>query len=712
MRFSVSLAALLLLVPLAAHAGVGNPPGSNLPSYSAASYGVVCNGKNIANVTTTAGSAVVSSSAYVFTSADVGKSISIYGGGALTETGNITSGSTALSNLSASTPVYIGEPVAGTGIPSGTTVAGVTSWTGGNYAVKLSQAATATTTGVSVTFAPPFNATINSVSAGNATLSANAGTSIAGTGAATFGTPTATALVALVNSVNSAGGGKILLPKGICVIDSPLYWQSNVSMSGECAGKSILKWLSTSDQTVGVINGSGTSGAPYYDNQFSNFEIDGSSATQATYNVSGKGFQLPYTVRSLIENVYVHDMPATCIATDFAQSTTISKNYLYRCGRLGSGNIGSSGIGEGISSNDAQESYMLTNNTIIDPTNFGIFTENQTGTTATNVSEVIADNVIIQTLVTTGAGGGTIMPGGIGSNSIGGVISGNKITCKNNSNLYHGISIDSSTSGQVTGVETVITGNSVMGCEKQINIDFNNGPGPSTLPEKFVISGNRLVGSGASADTTQDGIYVKAYASNAFNGLSIAGNMISLNGRCGVLLSSGAGFKNVNISANMIFDNSSTNTTDVFKSGVCFNVGVTGLTMVGNTIYDDGTATQKYGIANNTGVTLSGALISANNLSGNTGSALNNLGTIAGSVTGNAGYNPVGASSVTPGASPWTYTAGITPETLHLYGGTVSGVAKGGVTLATTSPTVVTLLPGESVVVTYTAAPTAVTSKE
>jgi hypothetical protein len=75
-------------------------------------------------------------------------------------------------------------------------------------------------------------------------------------------------------------------------------------------------------------------------------------------------------------------------------------------------------------------------------------------------------------------------------------------------------------------------------------------------------------------------------------------------------------------------------------------------------------------------------------------------------VTNIIGYNPVGTASITVGASPYTYTAGTSPETVYMYGGTVSDVTQGGVTLATTSPAQFQLGPNESIVVTYTAAPT------
>jgi hypothetical protein len=72
----------------------------------------------------------------------------------------------------------------------------------------------------------------------------------------------------------------------------------------------------------------------------------------------------------------------------------------------------------------------------------------------------------------------------------------------------------------------------------------------------------------------------------------------------------------------------------------------------------------------------------------------------------NTGYNPQGVASITVTASPFTYTAGATPETVYISGGTVSVVAKNSITLFTATNCNVNLEPGEAVTVTYSAAPT------
>jgi hypothetical protein len=57
------------------------------------------------------------------------------------------------------------------------------------------------------------------------------------------------------------------------------------------------------------------------------------------------------------------------------------------------------------------------------------------------------------------------------------------------------------------------------------------------------------------------------------------------------------------------------------------------------------------------------------------------------------------------GASPFTYTAGNTPETVHVFDGVVSSITKNGVQLARVTNVSVNLDSGQSVVVRYSVAP-------
>lgn len=78
-------------------------------------------------------------------------------------------------------------------------------------------------------------------------------------------------------------------------------------------------------------------------------------------------------------------------------------------------------------------------------------------------------------------------------------------------------------------------------------------------------------------------------------------------------------------------------------------------------------------------------------------------------IVNSPGYSPVGPGTIAVGASPFTYQAGRSPQTVYIKGGTVSSVAygaPGGVVACTASPCTVMLAPEQPIQVTYTVAPT------
>lgn len=72
----------------------------------------------------------------------------------------------------------------------------------------------------------------------------------------------------------------------------------------------------------------------------------------------------------------------------------------------------------------------------------------------------------------------------------------------------------------------------------------------------------------------------------------------------------------------------------------------------------------------------------------------------------NKGYNPVGISSISVGSSEFTHTAGASPETIYISGGTVSLIKKGSTTIFTDTGHSVELEPYELCKVTYSVLPT------
>lgn len=144
--------------------------------------------------------------------------------------------------------------------------------------------------------------------------------------------------------------------------------------------------------------------------------------------------------------------------------------------------------------------------------------------------------------------------------------------------------------------------------------------------------------------------------------------------------------------------------------GIAIGAGVSLVFIRGNTISNtcDGFTgtTQAYAISflgTNGSIIISGNFLAGNNLGTLT---FTNPLSASSRIVDNVGFNPAGAGTLTPGASPWTLTASAIPTSYYFTGGTVSSITQGGVTIATASPAQIYLGPNESVVVTYSGVPT------
>ena len=678
-------------------------------------YGASCTGRTLTDVTTTSGSATISSASYTFQSSDVGDLITIGGGSTNATTGNTTNGSPVVASVGSQTGIKVGDYVYGAGIQAGTRVMVLA--VPAAASITLTAPATATATGASLTFAHIVNTTISSVSGGNATLATTLGISVSGTALTTFGPNDYTGLAAALTAASTAPtGATVTLPRGMCVTNASLVLPTRVSLIGQGAGQSIIKWISSSDQATPVItNGqsytastctSAAAVAGSANQRISGIEIDGAAATlNSGYQVMAKGISLLCSYNIKIDNNYVHDTPATGIATDFGFRSNVVNNLVENPGRLGVCCGGSNGIGHGLLTAGG-DSYNISGNIIINPAHYGAFVEAQAATTSSAVVSITGN------IVTAGPNSMTNYAGIGNSGSAGATITGNQIsgywgTSYTSAINWQGISVDAGTLADAAGTQTAISGNVIKGTYEGIQINYQAAPPSGSFTAQSSITGNTIAG------VIDVGIRLVPYASgSALDTVSVTGNTVSGSGSAGVAIIGSGVASNITISGNTLANNGATIGTAYRQSGIA--IGTTTLTNVnihGNRIYDNASGTQKYGIGINSGTTVSGT-IQGNDLTGNATSALLNNGTLTGWVTGNRGYNPVGAATVTPGASPWIYTAGITQEELHVNGGTVSSVVKGGITLATSSPAQVLLNPGESVTITYSSVPTAATSKE
>lgn len=203
--------------------------------------------------------------------------------------------------------------------------------------------------------------------------------------------------------------------------------------------------------------------------------------------------------------------------------------------------------------------------------------------------------------------------------------------------------------------------------------------------------------SGVRLDTATNG--------GSIDGVNFINPQIFVNGSHG-FNSSGSGVTNVKLIGAEIGQSGG--------AGFLSSGGQSNIEIIGSTIGPIGA------VSGNTGYaiqflagTSNNIIISNNRLSGNTAGSLSDASTGTGRLKlGNVGYNPLGTVGIAVTASPFTYTAGDTPETVYLNGGTVSLVNIGGINVFGQTNCTARVGPGTTVVVTYTVAPGMVTSKD
>ena len=152
------------------------------------------------------------------------------------------------------------------------------------------------------------------------------------------------------------------------------------------------------------------------------------------------------------------------------------------------------------------------------------------------------------------------------------------------------------------------------------------------------------------------------------------------------------------------FGNSQTAGANV-ASGLYISPSTNNVTVIGcaarNTYF---VGTQKYGIE--IGNICTNVICSSNSVTGNgTGGLLVGSSLVNSRIMDNIGYNPVGGSAITVGASPYTYTAGPSPETVYISSGTVSGIFTQGAAIFSNTDKTVQLGPNESLQVAYSVIP-------
>lgn len=570
--------------------------------------------------------------------------------------------------------------------------------------------------------------TITSVSSGVATAAVNIPSSTT-TGIIYFGTDDTVAIQAAIDAGNpgdAALGGSgtwlyltksvVELPVGMALTTQELIPRPNVSVIGQGMFATTIKWASASSMATtnyyGIFNGGQANGSTriYYNWQFRDMKLDATAAYTTTYSYHSKCIEMIYTVRPVVMNVWFEGSPGTALGMDYVSGGLFSSNRFENCGRLWTSGAGG---GSGMDFQTAVDNYtpqntligldsrIVSNNIFINCYVSAIRNTNN-GTSYWTSNDIIADNHIVSNLAT---GKGIEDNANLGSTIVGNTI-------------YH-TGTAQSTEGPIgsegqhiwCGIITtggrrgIISSNTIEGgWYDGIRLNRFQKVGSSLTPVDYLVTGNVINGC------TRNGIRAEINSTYTMNNVGITNNTVGVCGAAGIALSNsgtGGDIKYLDLSGNRVYDNGATTATDAQKSGIYINTTITGLNMVGGYIYDSGSATQKYGITIDT-VAVTSAHLNAIKMDQNTTQAINLTGggTIAGEIYNNPGYN-LGAAAITVTASPFTYTAGATPEIVYITGGTVTSIVKNSVTLAASITNLtVPLRPNESIVVTYAVAPT------
>lgn len=478
------------------------------------------------------------------------------------------------------------------------------------------------------------------------------------------------ALQAIVNYMDSIGGGTIFLPPGKYKLSSPITWKTNVSLIGSGVGISVIIPYGVG---FSAIYGIGSLNNTYDDCTFKDFEIDCSNLGDSSkpYNVSEKGMYIQYMLRPKFINVYIHDAPATGFGCDFLQDALFSGCVANNCGRLfginGGSLIGGSGIGIGTGVWEYENIYII-GCTANNNGNFGIFVEYQLGT-----STYYSRGTHIMACTANNNGQSGICDKGVDELKV--------IGCRMEDNTNDGFQIVDAAIGGL------FEGNTVRG-NGQYGVHFY----ANTVQGFYTIRGNKIY------NNTKHGVVVPYDIPN----ISILENEIYNNGAVGIELNGSA--TDINVSNNDIYNNG-IGAISGYQQAILIESNLVRPKINNNRCYDNQpTKTQSYGIQLSSGFIITNGTINDNNLDNNSEGAMHLAGTLTTTpIQRNEGYNNGNTvTTLTASGSPWTYTAGPTPETIYLTG---TGISVHFNSIAITSGqnyVNVTLYPFQSVTIVYT----------
>lgn len=578
------------------------------------------------------------------------------------------------------------------------------------------------------------------------------------------------AISSAINAASAAGGGTVFLPPGTYKVTSTIIPLSGVRIQG--AGNSTV--IAGYGSQFSIFQNIASTNSPTTDIEICDLKIDGTNVTAAAYTPLYKGIYIQYTKRLKIHDIYVYNTYATGIGTDYLVDSVISRCVVEQCGVRGiaaGGATGSNGIGIGTGAY-ATESWIVADCIANNCGNNGIMCEAQNPTINSEYMMMVncesynckngylnsgVTRVIFSNCWTWGNSnnGFYVDTGDVGSSSNFNPSEVYYFGCRafNNGSagnfdgfIYNDtlVSSQKTLTYELTYVDCISAFNtnngfqikdcakvSMTGCRAYNN--YNHGilafsDNPLMPFNDLSISGGSFYNNSTINPNQKDGIRIGSSGTGTMNHASVRGTRCyddnarsvtdgAMSATSQTLTSATAGFRLTDVGKSITVNGAAaaggnlTTTIIGVSSPTQVTLQTAASTTVSGATVNWGSATQRYGISiagttNTTNITIEG-----NDLYGNATSSFNTGAISTLVVRNNTGYNPIGQSSITVTASPFTYTAGNSPEDVFINGGTVSAIAKGGTTLASSSPAMVHLEPNQSVTVTYTVAPTMVTDK-
>ena len=305
------------------------------------------------------------------------------------------------------------------------------------------------------------------------------------------------AMQALIDKVYRNGGGVIWIPVGTYLFSKDgstsamggnarnnIYLKSNVSILGESMVGSVFKLIGETQTGCSMFGAFGGEEDTLMGCSYSNFTVDLSEQTMASYTHKGKAFYVHGIRDCIFRDLRLISTPSTAMGIDMLDNVTLDSIYVYQGGRQwaygGNGGAGI-GIGTGLWEN---ENYIIRNCICDSCGHFGIFLEDQGLFKNPDVQNFPKGQIITNNIIRNGRHYGIGIRGGKNV-----VVTGN--------NLYENVGGIYADYG---ATNVLFANNLIQGCTKN-GFEYGN-ESQSFACENIVVTGNLFTGNSVGIKTT------------------------------------------------------------------------------------------------------------------------------------------------------------------------------------------------------------------